>query len=171
MTEKRKSNSKFSQQALLVLRAAAKKPEQWHEAMRDPMAFLKRSGIRLPDGYTVELYEAAFDPKNTTYHENELTYRHKNATSRNFLPSSGGPYIPYQCPAGTRPVETEEETETCIKWGGVSGPLEWVPVEEGSRYGHWERSRMLVCVQWLKVKTKVIKCMPVFEIVKFKQQN
>ena len=139
--------------------------------MQDPMAFLKKADIQLPDGYDVELYQAAFDPRNTIYHEAELTYRHKNATPRNFWPSPGGSDIAYHCPVGTRPVETDEKTETCIKWGAVSGPLEWVPVEEGSRFGHWERSRMLVCVQSITVTTKVIKCMPVLEIVKFEQRK
>lgn len=171
MNDKRKTNGKLPQEALVALRAAAKKPELWRKAIRDPMAFLKQSGVRLPDGYLVELYEAAFDPKNTAYHENELTHRHKNATPRNLTLSSGGPYILNECPAGTRPVETEEETETCIKWAGVSGPLEWVPAEEGSRFGRFERSRMLICVESVKVTTKVIKCMPVFEIVKFRQEE
>ena len=171
MSDKQKSNGKFPQKALMALRAVAKKPEAWREAMMDPIGFLAKSDIRLPEGASLQLYEAAFDPEKTSYHEDELTHRNKTPMPAMFDPSTVGSYVDWQCPAGTRPVRTPESVETCIKWGGYSSPPEWVPAAEGSRYGHFESNRMMICVQSITVTTWVTKCLPVFEIVQFEKPN
>lgn len=133
-----------------VLREVAADEARWQAAMRDPFAVLGEHGLLLPAGTTLELYEAAWNPAQTTF----------RAPSGDVISTGEPEFRPYTgpCPPGMLPVRRLQRVDVCVKWGYVFGPPEWVPVSENSPYGKWVRPAEKVCLQSVREFVWVERC-------------
>ena len=142
-------------EGLDILRQVAADAERWAAALRDPLGPLREQGIEFPAGTALELYEAAWDPADTTFHLAHSFPRQGDVIRREEyeLVLDRGP-----CPPGMRPVRRLVPVEVCIRWGYVVGPPVWVPVAENSPYGRWERPVEKYCLAWYTEHVWVESC-------------
>jgi hypothetical protein len=148
------STDSLTQEAINLLRKAAKDEKTWGNAMRDPISFLSENGEILTKGSDLTLYENDWDPKKLAFHISELDAT--NAPRMDQI-SVGRPIVVEtgvtSCPPGQRRYKTVKRMTVCIKQGVYKGPPAWVPNGSDPRYGHWEfPAAQEVCLQSIETE-------------------
>ncbi|MEP7293142.1 MAG: hypothetical protein ABI835_15270 [Chloroflexota bacterium] len=164
--QEKQFSMEFPSDALAVLQEAAANEEHWAAAMRDPLGFLSERGVKLPEGHSITLSQAAANPPATMVSGEEFEAdsispvndpptplpRPVGGTGT-FIGSAGN------CPAGSFPMLVLEKSTQCIRQGFYKGSMEWVPGPGGGLYGgHFERPVTPVCIATATVEQWVMVC-------------
>ncbi len=165
----------LSSRAAEVLRQACASANTRRQVLRDPKAFLAKRGVPLADGVELHLYEAAAGagarrgggiarPQDGTV---EAHFGRLRAIED--IPpglESWWESTHEGCPFWTYPYKTKKKKSVCDVWGLAVSGLEWVPVAEGSPYGHWEYGNVQsVCLLSHDIEVEVTECLPRFTVL------
>jgi hypothetical protein len=162
----------LSPRAIDLLRRACASGKTRAAALRDPKAVLARNGIQLGDDADVHLYVQT--PVGRSDGANRPQGGEREAHFGQVLDLEGIPLglqswwasTHEGCPFGTYPYKTKKKKTVCDVWGLAVSGKEWVPVAEGSPYGHWEYTNVQsVCMLSHEVEVEVTECLPRFTVV------
>ena len=161
----------LSSRAAEVLRHACASAKTRRQVLRDPKAFLAKRGVRLADGVELHLYEATARRGGGVARPQAGTVEAhfgRLGTIEGIPPGLESWWASTHegCPFGTYPYKTKKKKSVCDVWGLAVSGQEWVPVAEGSPYGHWEYSNVQsVCLLSHDIEVQVTECLPRFTIV------
>ncbi len=153
-------------QAIEILRKGYADVKTRRAVVRDPKGYLAKRGASLGDAVEVRVYERAGGdrkPRAGAPADHELALPN-SAQAQVFAQVPPGLERWWEsthagCPFGTYPYEATTWTEECVSWGLVATGRDWVPVSEGTPFGHWQ----LTGVQYfclLKLKKWTVTCLP-----------
>jgi hypothetical protein len=170
--ENSRTASLLSSRAVEVLRQACANVRTRRIAIRDPKALLAKRGVPLADGVELHLYEGSAGlgrkrgggvarPNDGTVE----AHFGRLGTIEGIPPGleSWWESTHEGCPLFTYPYKTKKKKSVCDLWGLAVSGHEWVPVAEGSPYGHWEYGNVQsVCLLSHDIDVEVTECLPRF---------
>lgn len=161
------AGSPISEAAVTALRDAATRKAAWSRAKRDPVGYLRKLDIALPDGVGLDLYDMVIPEGGLVAHGGDVAYPLGGGTDlpsprpvpasleRWWEASHGG------CPFGTYPSTTTRDETVCLRWGFSYGGRDWVPDREGSASGHFELTGVhSYCLLSRTEQVTVVVCLP-----------